>query len=442
MTSLKLSAAMKHPNVPTTTRRSFLKSTGAALAAAPFVLPNRVRAQYSADTLKVGLIGCGGRGTGAAKQALKADKNVVLVALGDVFENRLGQSLSTLKADSEVQKKVDVDPEQCFIGFDAYQKVIDSGVDVVILATPPGFRPGHLKAAIEANKHVFCEKPMAVDAPGVRSVLATAEEAKRRDRALVAGFCWRYNPAERSAFEKIHEGAIGDVRAVHGTYLTGSLWSKPRQAGWTDMEWQIRNWLYFTWLSGDHLVEQAVHTVDKMSWAMKDQKPLRAVAMGGRLVRTGAEFGHIYDHFAVTYEYPDDARAFIFCRQQPNCYQDNSDAILGTKGTARIKAFGPISITGENPWRIRSRQGLEDMYQVEHNELFASIRAGKPINDGAWMAQSTMLAIMGRMAAYTGKEVTWEQAIDSKEDLLPPRLDWDLPRPVSPVALPGQKELV
>src|SRR5258706_13064871 len=423
-------------------RRPFLKNSsaaaiGSALAAGPLIFGTKSSAASPGETIRVGMVGCGGRGSGAAKQALSADKNVILTSMGDAFPDRLKSSLNALKQDSEVGDKVNVKPENCFVGLDAYQKVIDSGVDLVILTTPPGFRPTHLKAAIEANKHVFCEKPMATDAPGVRSIMETVAEAKRRKLAIVAGFCWRYNPAERAGFEQIHNGAIGDIRAVYGTYNTGSLWSKPRQENWTDLEWQVRNWLYFTWLSGDHLVEQAVHTIDKMAWAMKDVPPLKAIAHGGRQVRTAAEYGHIYDHFEVVYQYPDGAHGFIFCRQQANCANDNSDTIMGTKGVAHILGFKSVPvIRGENNWRYEGPR--PDMYQVEHNELFSSIRKGEPINNGVRMARSTMLAIMGRMAAYTGKEITWDEALNSQENLQPPKLDWDMPLPVPPVAIPGK----
>jgi len=431
-------------NESSTSRRTFLKtSTAAAVGSAlgPLILGTKSSAASPGDTIRVGLIGCGGRGSGAAKQALNADKNVVLTSMGDAFTDRLNSSLKALKTDPEVGEKVNVKPDNCFVGLDACQKVLESGVDLVILATPPGFRPAHLKMAIEADKHVFCEKPMSTDAPGVRSVLKTVAEAKRRKRALVAGFCWRYNLAERAGFEQIHNGAIGDIRAIYGTYNTGSLWSKPRQAGWSDLEWQIRNWLYFTWLSGDHLVEQAVHTVDKMAWAMKDEPPLKAIAHGGRQVRTAAEYGHIYDHFEVVYEYPNDVHGFIFCRQQANCANDNSDTIMGTKGVARILGFRSVPfVKGEMNWKYAGPR--PDMYQVEHNELFASIRKGEPINDGVRMARSTMLAIMGRMAAYTGKEITWEEALNSQENLQPPKIAWDASIPVPPVATPGKTKFI
>jgi predicted dehydrogenase len=313
-------------------------------------------------------------------------------------------------------------------------------VDVVILATPPGFRPIHLKAAVEAGKHVFCEKPMAVDGPGVRSVLASAELAKKKNLSLVAGFCWRYNSGERAIMQQVHDGAIGEPLALYNTYNTGPIWSRERKSNWTDMEWQMRNWYYFTWLSGDHIVEQAVHSLDKMAWAMKDVPPVQCMAHGGRQVRTEPVYGHIFDHFSVVYEYASGARGFHFSRQQANCATDNSDYIIGSKGIARVKAFGPLSISGEKSWRFSGPR--PDMYQVEHDELFASIRKEKPINDGVWMAHSTLLAIMGRMAAYTGQIITWEQALNSQENLMPTKLDWDAPLPVPPVAMPGKTAFV
>lgn len=428
------------PNNEQTSRRSFLKNSSlgvAAISAAPFVaFPSKTFAENS-DTLKIGLIGCGGRGSGAAGQALSADKNVVLHAMGDMFEDRLNSSLANLKAAHS--DRVKVTPETSFVGVDAFQKVINSGVDVVLLATPPGFRPQHLKAAIEAGKHVFCEKPMAVDGPGVRSVLQTAEEARKKKLALVSGFCWRSNYGERALMQRVHEGQIGEPMGLHTTYNTGPIWVKPRQPGQTDLEYQLRNWYYFAWLSGDHIVEQAVHSLDKMSWAMKDVPPVRCVAHGGRQVRTGKEYGHIFDHFSVVYEYENGARGFHFCRQQAGCATDNSDYFIGTKGIAKIKAFGPLSISGEKPWRFVGER--PDMYQVEHNELFASIRKGEPINHGTWMSYSTLLAIMGRMAAYTGQIVTWEQAMNSEEKLGPDHLEWNMTLPIPPVAMPGQTKL-
>jgi len=421
-------------------RRDFLQKASAAAGAA-FTVPYLAFPQKSFaandGTLRVGLVGCGGRGSGAADQALKADKNVQLTAMGDLFPDRLQNSLKALKEAGK--DKVQVTPESSFTGLDAYQKVINSGVDVVLLATPPGFRPAHLKAAIDAGKHVFCEKPMAVDGPGVRSVLASAAKAKEKKLALASGFCWRSNAGERALMQRVHDGQIGAPMSLQTTYHAGPIWVKPRKPGQTDLEYQIRNWYYFTWLSGDHIVEQAVHSLDKMAWAMKDVPPVRCVGLGGRQVRTGPEHGHIYDHFSIVYDYENGARGYHSCRQQAGTATDNSDYFIGSKGIARIKAFGPLSIAGENPWKFSGDR--PDMYQVEHDEFFASIRKGEPINHGTWMAHSSLLAIMGRMAAYTGQVVTWDQALNSEEKLGPDKLDWNAPLPEPAVAIPGVTQL-
>jgi predicted dehydrogenase len=423
-----------------TNRRQFLLTSALASSAlaAPAILSPRLFAGTASDTLKVGLIGCGGRGSGAANEALNADKNVTLTAMGDAFEDRLQGALKNLQAAHP--DKVKVAPENCFVGLDSHQKVINSGVDVVILATPPGFRPTHLTAAIAAGKHVFTEKPMATDSPGVRAVLAAAEEAKKKGLSLVAGFCYRYNTGVRAIMEKIHDGAIGDIRALYTTYNTAYVWPPfPRQAEWTDLQYQVKNWYYYTWLSGDHITEQAVHSLDKMAWAMKDVPPLKCVAHGGRQVRTAPEFGNIFDHFSVVYDYADGVKGFHFSRQQNGCANDNSDYIMGTQGVAHIvRAFsGPFVIKGRENWRFREDKP-SDMYQNEHDELFASIRKGQPINNGVRMAHSTLLAIMGRMAAYSGQEITWEQALNAQENLAPSNPTWSTPVAVPPVAMPGQ----
>jgi predicted dehydrogenase len=432
-----------HP-VAATSRRNFLKTSAAALATLS-VAP-AVHAAGS-DALKVGLIGCGGRGTGAAAQALHADKNVQLTAMGDMFEDRLQQSLATLSKDPALKAKIDVKPGNCFTGFDAYSNVIKSGVDVVLLCTPPHFRPLHLKAAIEANKHVFAEKPMAVDAPGVRSVLETAKAAKDKNLSLVAGFCWRYHPGMRETVQRIHDGAIGDVQVLQCTYNTGGLWHRSlkekQDKGWSDMEWQLRNWLYFTWLSGDFNVEQHCHSIDKMAWVMKNEYPVKAVGLGGRQVRTDPDYGHIFDHHAVTYEYANGAKCFSQCRQQVGAAADISDHLYGTKGICDIwasRSQGVIKspMVDGGSWRSTA---AGNMYQVEHDELFASIRNSKPINNGEWMAKSSLMAIMGRMATYTGQAITWDMALNSQEKLGPSEYKFG-PLEMPPVALPGVTKFV
>jgi predicted dehydrogenase len=388
------------------------------------------------DTLRIGLIGCGGRGTGAAAQALNGDKNVKLTAMGDAFGDRLQSSLATLKKDAAITGKIDVKPEHCFVGFDAYKHVIASGVDVVLLATPPGFRPLHLAAAVEAGKHVFAEKPVAVDAPGVRSVLATCEKAREKKLSIVSGLCLRYDYGFQETVKRIHDGALGDIVALQANDLRGGIWVKPRKPEWSDMEWQMHNWYYFTWLSGDFNVEQHVHFLDVSAWLMKGEYPARANGVGGRQVRTGPEFGHIYDHHCVMYEYAHGVKFFSACRQQNKCKGDMSAHVMGTKGTAVVSERELSITTAGNKWRYDGPKN--EMYQTEHDELFASIRTGKPINNGEYMAKSTLLAIMGRMATYTGQQITWDQAFNSKEDLTPPSYAWDQPMPTPPVAMPGQ----
>jgi myo-inositol 2-dehydrogenase / D-chiro-inositol 1-dehydrogenase len=335
--------------------------------------------------------------------------------------------------------KFEVKDENCFVGFDAYKGVIEKS-DVVLLATPPGFRPLHLKAAIDAGKHVFCEKPIAVDAPGVHAVMEVCEKAKEKKLSIVSGLCWRYHDGMRETFKRVHGGEIGDLVALQCTYNFRDLWHKARQPGWTDMEWQIRNWLYFTWLSGDHIVEQAVHSLDKMAWAMKNEYPVKAYGTGGRQSRTGPEFGHIFDHHAVVYEFANGLKCFHMCRQQAGTETDVSDHLFGTKGTCHINAAeGTSQIKGANPWQITARElraRKVDMYQAEHNELFASIRAGNPINNGEYMCKSTLMAIMGRMATYTGQAITWEQAMASRERLGPEKCEFG-PAAMPPVARPG-----
>ena len=425
----------------TSSRREFLKSSSAAVAGAVIAAPYILSAAEKSDTIKIGLIGCGGRGSGAASQALMSDKYVVLTAMGDAFSDQLNTGYQSLKANKEFGDRVQVNPDHKFVGLDAYKQVIESGVDVVLLATPPGFRSIHMKYAVENNKHVFAEKPIATDAVGYRSFLESVKLAKQKNLAVGSGFCWRSHLAQRAAYEKVLGGEIGQVMSVYGTYNTSPPRTPiPRDPKWSDMEYVVRNWMQFSWLSGDHLVEQAVHNVDLMNWAFGNEMPVKAIGHGGRQIRPEPLVGNNYDHFAVTYEWANGARGFIFCRQQTGCANDNTEIIFGTKGKAHIMLFkGDPYITdlkGERTWKYAGQK--PNMYQVEHDELFASIRAGKPRNDGQWLANSTMMAIMGRMAAYTGQEVTWEQAIASKESLVPERITWDAPPPAAPLPMPGR----
>jgi predicted dehydrogenase len=422
-------------------RRDFVRTTAAvstgALAIAPWVSAR----PRSMDTIRVGLIGCGGRGTGAAMQALKADPGSTLTAMADAFPEKIHACRENLARNEQVSEKIRVQDTDCYDGIDGYKKVIDSGVDVVLLATPPVFRPIHLRYAIERDKHVFCEKPVAVDAPGVREVLALAAEAKRRELALMSGFCWRYSLPQRAVYGRIHAGQIGEIRAMHTTYNTGPLGDVPREPGWSDMEWQLRNWKAFIWSSGDHIVEQAIHAIDWMSWAMQGEMPTKATAVGGRQCRGGDWTGNLYDHFSVVYEYANGARGFHMCRQIPDCSNDNTAYFMGTKGTCRSNPWSPnqIVIEGDEPWRYDGPRN--DMYQTEHDELFASIRAGTPVNDGVSMAHSTMMGIMGRMCAYTGETLTWDQCLNSQEVLTPDSWEYG-DRPFPPVPMPSEKKFI
>jgi predicted dehydrogenase len=427
-----------------TSRREFIKTSTAAtlggIITAPAILGTRSYAASPGDPIRVGLVGCGGRGNGAAAQALKAGPDIHLVAVGDAFEKPLGGALKAIAAEAG-EDKVKVKADKKFVGLDAYQKVINSGVDVVLLASPPGFRPAHLRAAVEAGKHVFCEKPMATDAPGVRSVMESVRIAKEKKLALVAGFCWRYDYQKRELFKRIHDGQIGQVRAIYGTYLTGPVKPMPkaetRPEGITDLEWMVRNWYNFNWLGGDGLVEQAVHTVDWLAWVMKDVPPSSCTAVGGRQIP--AHGGNIYDHIEVNYDWEDGTRGFLAQRQIPGCYSENYLTVIGTKGTGLINGRG-VSIIGENPWRYQGEK--PDMYQVEHNELFASIRAEKPINDGDRMAKSTLMSIMGRNAAYTGQQITWDMIMSSQQVLVPEIKDWNSVVEAQPMAMPGRTKFV
>ena len=418
------------------TRRKFLKTAAvgaSVLAATPWA--RRVHAG-SDDTLRVGLIGAGGRGRGAAMDALSADKNAKLVAIGDTFADRANDCLTGLLRNSSIASRVDVTPERIFSGFDCYKQVIDADVDVVLLCTPPHFRPVQFAYAVEKNKHTFVEKPVAVDPVGVRSVLATSEIAKQKGLAVVSGLCWRYHYGKRAVMDQIHSGTIGDVVAMHCAYNTGELWHRGSKPEWSPMEYQIRNWLYFDWLSGDHITEQHIHSIDKMAWVMHDEPPVKVSSMGGRQKRTAEKWGNVYDHFASVYEYAGGQKLFSNCRQQDNCTPLVNDFIFGTKGQADVMKH---RIKGETKWRFRGKGGA--MYQIEHEEFFASIRSGNPINNGEYMSRSTLMAIMARMSAYTGQDVTWKQAMESELDLTPPAYQWG-DAPTVEVAMPGRTKLV
>ena len=425
-------------------RRDFLKSsTGLAVGATlagTLAVPRAVHAGVS-ETLRVGLIGCGGRGTGAAQNALHAGPDNVLVAVGDAFADVAEDCVKRLRRSDNVKDRVQVERSHVFSGFDAYKQVVDSGVDVVILAEPPHFRPQHLAYAVEKSKHAFVEKPIAVDAPGVRSIIDTCNKAKEQNLAIVSGLCWRYHPAVRETVSRIVEDkAIGDIVSIESCYNASTLWHRGDKPDWSRMEYQIRNWLYFTWLSGDHINEQAIHSLDKTAWVQGDIHPERAFGSGGRQQRTGKEYGNIFDHHTVFYEYPTGVRVSFMCRQQQGCSTYVDEVVRGTKGQARILAN---QIEGENAWQYdKDAASKLDMYDIEHAELFRSIREGRPINNGHYMANSTMLAIMGRMCTYTGQTLTWDECFNNQETLGPNEYAWTDDVPESLVAIPGKTKLV
>ena len=421
-------------NLDTPTRRNFLATTAATAALSTLTIPT-VHAANN-DTLKLALVGCGGRGSGATINALNADPNVQLVAVCDVFQDRAEDALRNLK--NEKPKQVNVPQGMIFTGFDGYKDAIEAA-DVVILATSPGFRPTHLAHAVAKDKHIFMEKPHATDIAGAKSVIESAKLAKQKGLGLVSGFCYRYDTFKRDVVNRIHDGAIGDVQAIHASYLTGPLWTRatktndPKQ-----LEYQMRMWYYFTWLSGDFIVEQAIHSVDKAHWVM-DALPISATALGGREVRTEEKFGNIFDHFSVVYDFDNGKRVFLECRQQPGrLYKTTQDHIIGTKGMAQLMKH--TITTGNDTWQHPGDHDFGAMYQVEHNELFASIRAGNPLNDGERSAMSTLMGIMGREAAYTGDKITWDQLMKSNQTLVPETFTWG-ENEVQPVATPGKTRL-
>lgn len=432
--------AISRPETPG--RREFLKKSGELGGALVTQFPSIISAQTVTKAIKVGLVGCGGRGTGAASQALHADDGSELTAVADVYQTNVDRALATLSKIQAIGSRVMVEKGNQFLGLDAFQKVIDSGVDVVLLATPPGFRPIMFAACIAAGKHVFCEKPVSTDVPGARSVMENSELARQKNLSVMSGFAWRRSNMVQETFQRIHQGAIGRLVAYYATYYTNPVRPMPpastRPVGMSDVEWQIRNWYNFVWLCGDSIVEQAVHNIDKIMWAMKDQPPVSCVANGGRAVPS--EGGNIYDHFAVNYVFPGGERAFMDNRQTEGCYNDNSDYILGSDGSCAIGRGTTPHIDGKNSWKWTGQQ--YDRYQREHDILFAAIRNNQPVNDGRRMTNSTLAALMGRMAAYTGQELTWEQVLSSKENLYPDHLDWNGSLTVPPRAEPGITKFV
>jgi predicted dehydrogenase len=428
------------------TRRSFLQTTSVAAGGAVLgglSLERGAHAQGS-DTVKIALVGCGGRGSGAAAQALATEGNVKLVAMADAFSNRLDNSYKELAARNSA--KMEVTDDSKFVGFDGYKEAIKLA-DVVILATPPGFRPIHFEEAIRQGKHVFMEKPVAVDGAGVKRVLAAAEEAKKKNLKVGVGLQRHHQLGYIETMKRLHDGAIGDIVAARCYWNDGGVWVKDRIPGETEMQYQMRNWYYFVWLCGDHICEQHIHNLDVINWA-KNAYPIRCHGMGGRQVRTGKQYGEIFDHHAVEFEYEDGARMFSQCRHIRGCWSNVSEHVIGTKGKCDISGH---NISGANPWRLsrEDRERGKNPYQQEHDDLFAAIRDDKPFNEAFNGAMSSLTAIMGRLATYSGKVIEAKEVLESAQALVPSSYDWNGTPPTLPdengfypIPVPGATNVV
>jgi predicted dehydrogenase len=418
-------------------RRTFFKTTAAAGTLAALGSLPSVHASGS-QTWKVGLIGCGGRGRGAAENICEAagtSYSIKIHALADAFEDRIRDCLGHLEGAEPCKGKVDIGDRK-FVGFDAYQKVLEC-CDLVLLATPPGFRPQHIEAAVKAGKHVFCEKPVGVDGTGIRKVLAAYEEAKKKNLAVVAGTQRRHQDPYIESMKLIHDGAIGDVQFARVFWNQGNIWAVPRKPEWDDMTYQLRNWYHFTWLCGGCIVEQHVHNLDVACWAI-GAPPISAYGNGGQQVNRGPEFAESYDHFSVDYEFPKGVHVLSQCRQINGTDGDVNEYVVGTKGKWQSNGMRIESPDA----RTRIRGGGINPYVQEHIDLLRSIETGKPINELKQVAESTLTAILGRMSAFTGKRVTWEQALESKLDTFPKELKFGISLPGPVVATPGQTELI
>lgn len=430
-------------------RRDFLKA-GALLTGGLLLNQFAFAAGHSSvdDTIKIALIGCGDRGTGAAFQALSTKSNLKLVAMADAFQDRMDQSYKLLS--DKFKDKVDVPAERRFTGFDAYKKAI-ALADVVLLATPPGFRPMHFEEAVDKGKHVFMEKPVAVDSPGIRKVLAAAEVAKKKKLNVVVGLQRRYQTNYRETMKRIEDGAIGDIVGGQVYWNSGGVWVKPRQPQQTEMEYQMRNWYYFNWLCGDHIVEQHVHNIDIANWA-KNAYPVSIQGTGSRAWRTGKDYGEIYDNHAVELTYADGAVIYSQCRHFEGTANRVDETFQGTKGRTYLSANNQGVLWDHTGKEIFSHptKGNANPYQTEHDELFAAISKGEyKFADAERGAKSCLTAIMGRYATYSGQTIKWDEALNANNSLLPEQLTWDakpkiLPdaNGLYPVPTPGKTKVI
>lgn len=429
------------------TRRDFVKGSAVAVGG---ILVNPLSAEAgayvaAADTIKVALVGCGGRGTGAAVQALSVKENVQLVAMADAFQDRLDTSYSNIAAKVD-SKRLKVPDDHKFVGFDAYKEAIDLA-DVVILTTPPGFRPYHFEYAVNNDKQIFMEKPLATDAPGIRKILETAEVAKQKKLNVVVGLQRHYQNSYRELMKRVHGGEIGDIVGAQAYWNSGGVWVREREPNQNEMEYQMRNWYYFTWLCGDHIVEQHIHNLDVINWA-KQAYPVSAQGMGGREVRTGINHGEIFDHHYVEFTYEDGSMMNSQCRHIKGCWNKVGEHIVGTKG--RATGDGTIyDLKGNISWKHRGRND-PNPYQQEHDELFAAIAKGEyKFADTENGAKATMTAILGRMATYSGQVISWDEALNSDISLMPESFGWEAAPPVLPgedgtypIPVPGQTKVI
>ena len=423
----------------TTSRRRFLQTSGALAATLP--LAGNVHAAGT-DVIKIGLIGCGGRGCGAAVNAMNAGSDIRLVAMADLFQDKVAAGRKRLQRLKGPQ--VTVADDDMFWGFDAYQKVLASDVDAVLIATTSHFHPQILAAAVKAGKHIFCEKPHGLDAPSLKRVAAICEDARKRGLCIVSGLHNRYDPKVRATVQQILEGAIGDVVAIQETYCVNPYHVGKRDPKWSEFQWQMRNWYHFNWLAGDQCLQQLIHNLSKSCWILGEKPPVKAWGIGGRSACFGASYGDLFDHQTVIYDYADGVRVYGLCRNQVGCRNELSDVVFGTKGRASLLGG---RIEGETTWQYEGPKA--NPYDVEHQELFAAIRAGKPINNGSYMVHTTMLALLAQMVCHTGKELKWEQVEDSQYRVDQPRYDWDIQPPVKPnnqgeydIAIPGITKFV
>lgn len=432
-------------------RRKFVKNSAAAAAGGMFLsqLPAAASAYVGGnETLRIAVIGCGGRGTGAAVQALSVKEDVKLVAMADAFKDRLDESYENIMKKHGQSGRVDVPDEHKFVGFDAYKNAI-ALADVVLLATPPGFRPIHFEEAVNQGKHVFMEKPVATDAPGVRKVLEVAQKAKQNKLNVVVGLQRHYQPSYLELMKRLHNGEIGDIVGGQVYWNSSGVWVRERQPQQTEMEYQMRNWYYFTWLCGDHIMEQHIHNIDVANWA-KQSYPVMAQGMGGREVRTGPDHGEIFDHHFVEFHYDDGTMINSQCRHIEGCMNKVSESFVGTKGRATTDGTTMITdIKGNKIWEHRDKND-PNPYQVEHDRLFSTIvNGGDLLSDAENGAKSTMTALLGRMATYSGKVVTWDEALNSNISLMPQTFSFEATPPVVPgadgkypVPVPGKTKVI